>query len=676
MKLKRCTAFLNPPDPVLKALVELVERQGWSNSLQDLATSTGAIKDDQPRLGRNTDLLLKAILDKLANSNEWKLMEMCHRQELKYVVNTSLSCCHRWNHQTDRRNPATDTMEWSVPIDCPSASANREMTQADLQEQIKRFNSSTQMVECKVCHKIVQLTVSLTVPVFCDPDFLTLVCDSGSPVSIKQQNVTLQFSNNTYSVKAVTHWDKGRRMAAVSREKMDGSWWWHGVVRSQALDYKYSERELQSSRHLKDVVVLFAVRIELEEDQSQGGSDVSLGEEQATPDDIGFAKHLREDVSQEAGHRSLGEDQFLKGDLEVAPDTLICEEMLRTSERDMTCHNAGAGGIDAGACEGGGDIQFHQDMETAQARSREETPGCLPAEKAIQLGIEAAAKLGILCKGPNLKKVHNSFVPMDGNCIQSSCCHANDPSLDGEPLKHAAWELRVRGVGALVESLKNFSDLQWSLLQGIITGSDDEEPLSRDTIKLELEKYMNRGEFSGNLGDILPQLAADTLNQPLLVIEIEKCQVRGANWVVPGCGGIFGGGDREAGFPIVLIKQLQHYEPLLIAPEAKEMAKLKFQHWKSSKRVRVSAELPVTCKEGEGVGGKRRDRTPSPDSSKRSSKQQGRNHVEMPASTAATNQEYSRGSTPHNAGEGNYNGITDIFCCCISCLGWLSCLAI
>ena len=113
-----------------------------------------------------------------------------------------------------------------------------------------------------------------------------------------------------------------------------------------------------------------------------------------------------------------------------------------------------------------------------------------------------------------------------------------------------------------------------------------------------------------------------------------------------------------------------------VAPEAKEMARLKFQHWKSSKRVRVSAELPVTCKEGEGVGGKRRDRTPSPDSSKRSSKQQGRNHVEMPASTAATNQEYSRGSTPHNAGEGNYNGITDIFCCCISCLGWLSCLAI
>ena len=129
---------------MLKALVELVERQGWSNSLQDLATSTGAIKDDQPRLGRNTDLLLKAILDKLANSNEWKLMEMCHRQELKYVVNTSLSCCHRWNHQTDRRNPATDTMEWSVPIDCPSASANREMTQADLQEQFPPLHAETE----------------------------------------------------------------------------------------------------------------------------------------------------------------------------------------------------------------------------------------------------------------------------------------------------------------------------------------------------------------------------------------------------------------------------------------------------------------------------------------------------------------------------------------------------
>ena len=46
-KLRRCTPLFNPQDEVLKALVELVQRQGWNNSLQDLASSIGALTDDQ-----------------------------------------------------------------------------------------------------------------------------------------------------------------------------------------------------------------------------------------------------------------------------------------------------------------------------------------------------------------------------------------------------------------------------------------------------------------------------------------------------------------------------------------------------------------------------------------------------------------------------------------------------
>ena len=73
------------------------------------------------------------------------------------------------------------------------------------------------------------------------------------------------------------------------------------------------------------------------------------------------------------------------------------------------------------------DVQYQRDIARAQAISREETPGCLPAEQVIQLGIRAAARLGILCRRPNLPLVRNSFIPMDGNCIQSCCCHATIP---------------------------------------------------------------------------------------------------------------------------------------------------------------------------------------------------------------------------------------------------------
>ena len=52
----------------------------------------------------------------------------------------------------------------------------------------------------------------------------------------------------------------------MSRENNDGSWWCHGVVKSQALEHKYSEALLESRLHLKDVHVLCGIRIEPEED--------------------------------------------------------------------------------------------------------------------------------------------------------------------------------------------------------------------------------------------------------------------------------------------------------------------------------------------------------------------------------------------------------------------------
>ena len=76
-------------------------------------------------------------------------------------------------------------------------------------------------------------------------------------------------------------------MGAVSREKNDGSWWWHGVVKSQALEHKYTEAQLESSLHFQDVVVLFAVRMgPIEEDVSQEGTDISLGDDEVLQGDV------------------------------------------------------------------------------------------------------------------------------------------------------------------------------------------------------------------------------------------------------------------------------------------------------------------------------------------------------------------------------------------------------
>ena len=123
--------------------------------------------------------------------------------------------------------------------------------------------------------------------------------------------------------------------------------------------------------------------------------------------------------------------------------------------------------------------QFQQDLVRAQAISRKETPGCLGAVEVIQLGKEAAASLGISCNKPNLPLEKNSFIPMDGDCIFSCCCHANDPTLRGQHLKNEAWELRLKAVGSVLEKLKHFTEEQWSILQAIVSGND-KEALSKE----------------------------------------------------------------------------------------------------------------------------------------------------------------------------------------------------
>ena len=174
---------------------------------------------------------------------------------------------------------------------------------------------------------------------------------------------------------------------------------------------------------------------------------------------------------------------------------------------------------------------------------------------------------------------------MDGDCAFSCFCHANNPDLRGVALKHESWALRSLAIGTLIERLAQLSEDQWDLLQAIIQGDDEHTP-SKEEIRTELEEYYESGRFSGNVGDIMPQLAADYLGQPLLVIEVEDHEVKSTGWIRPG--GLFGDKTRDDACPVVVVLQMKHYEILLVAEEAKETAKSKYQEWVTSQRVRVT----------------------------------------------------------------------------------------
>ena len=246
-----------------KALCALVQKKS-NRSLGDFAIAIGASRDDEDKRRTNVDLLLKLLTAELANSGEWKLMEMANRHELKFVFDTSLSCGHDYTNERVT-NQYRETIEFTVPVDTSKISSNLAITETELQIQMDGYNRQTMPVECGICKKTVQLVCSMQVPHACDPDFLTLVCKP--PVNIRAHQLRLQFSRSSYVVKAVSQWQKESQMAAVSRQKTDGSWWFHGVVKGQPADFQYTEAQLESSVHFQDVAVLFAVREEsVEED--------------------------------------------------------------------------------------------------------------------------------------------------------------------------------------------------------------------------------------------------------------------------------------------------------------------------------------------------------------------------------------------------------------------------
>ena len=238
-------------------------------------------------------------------------------------------------------------------------------------------------------------------------------------------------------------------------------------------------------------------------------------------------------------------------------------------------------------CRNVAEVEYQETVEKVKAISRSETPGCLHVKELIHLGIRHAASLGILCRWPSLPINGNEIVPMNGNCIWTCFVHANNTTLRGALLEQAVWELRIRAVGTFIDRLKLFEDEQWSLLQAIATGGRDVTP-SRDRIRQEMEKYMESGEYSGDLGDIILNIAVSFSQQPVLVIKVSGCKVTNSHWVDPNK--LFGGRNHSLRCPLVFLSQLNHYELLLIAEEAKDTARMKYQQWKASERVCVSPD--------------------------------------------------------------------------------------
>ena len=509
----------------MKSLLDLLKDAGWSNSIEDLGTVLGVPKDNEEDFAKiTTEMLLRTFVEKLSQSTDFKVRDMASRYVINQQVKTAFrgDCCHNFATVENQR-------AFALFVD---GLQNEALTFAQLQKDInKMFSSSTEKERCKTCGQVVVKETVHELKRFSDPDFLTVLF--AKPVCFEGGKSMINVGSSVYDPRVVVHWDSVPGSASLSREKVDG-WWWLGVDESQGPDFKYDCEQLASDAHIINVAALIMVRI--------GRSGLQECEQP---------------------HGSLTNNPGLELNQRIRTEERLCREPSTESEGN----------------------QFQQDLAKAKAISRKETPGCLCAEEVIRLGREAAVRLGILCNKPNLPLENNCFIPMDGDCIFSCCCHANDPSLRGKHLKNEAWMLRLKAVGTVLEKLKHFTEEQWSILQAIISGND-KNALTKEEITAAIKEYMESGEFAGDAGDLLLQFAASFLQQPILVIEITNCSVTNISWVEPV--EMFGGDPQSEKYPIVVLLQLKHYETLLLDGDAKEMAMNKFHQWRISTRVGMS----------------------------------------------------------------------------------------
>ena len=246
------------------ALLNLLQSSGWSNSLEDLATSIGAADDSSSGVVRNVNLLMCKLLETFAFAEDYKLEDYAHRHELKFVMNYgSGGCVHLLPSSVKHR-----CIQLSLRVSHNSGGA---VTAEELNQKLLALLQCRLPEEsCERCNIKVSRTGSFTIQEACDPDFLIVACES--PLSFSADEFYINLSNSVYRIVTVVNWDKLKRQASVSREKSDG-WWFHGVDEGQAKSNKYSDAQVKARRHLQDVSVLMGIRVDAVGDEGDSDQD-------------------------------------------------------------------------------------------------------------------------------------------------------------------------------------------------------------------------------------------------------------------------------------------------------------------------------------------------------------------------------------------------------------------
>ena len=222
------------------------------------------------------------------------------------------------------------------------------------------------------------------------------------------------------------------------------------------------------------------------------------------------------------------------------------------------------------------------DLEKGLAESRQTTPKLLTQAEMQERGLEFMARLGIKCVKPAYP------IPLDGDCLWSCFAMSRNPYQTKEQLKAEAFHFRFRGVGLALESISSMGKEQLAMVQSVIA-EKEREPQTREEIIQELTKYMQSGMWSGNMGDIMAQVAASGLSQGLIIIHPTEHPY--CTYAAPDCG-MFKGNE-DIPYPCIVVQQGNHYETTLVHEDSKQRAKDLYERLKEGERLTVRTEARV-----------------------------------------------------------------------------------
>ena len=201
VKLRHTLPFQNPPDPFMQALADLLKDEGWTNTLEDLGVAVKAVKDeDEVMLTTNVDRLLRSFVKKLLWCADYKVADMGHRHELKFVVEKSYhGCPHNIGEIVKHKC-------YPVTLQLQELSGKKL---CDIQAALEKSLKTECEEKCKECNRTILKCVQQSIYPWSDPDFLTVYFNG--PQDIQEKDLRLKLGKSFYAVKSVVHWDQERK---------------------------------------------------------------------------------------------------------------------------------------------------------------------------------------------------------------------------------------------------------------------------------------------------------------------------------------------------------------------------------------------------------------------------------------------------------------------------------